>query len=302
MIIYKKIKTKYYTVISIFGITFPVRIDLHSLLTDIDNTTKKTASIIKIANDIFYNAQIYTHLDNEYANTFLKFKQVNRGEDIYIIASGPSAINFSSKSCGKYIAINGAARLLNYKFDYIFLTDLLKQNVETNDFIDVRRDVTKFYAVLPQRRASQVEKADNSGKIPQNRMIESGAIPFYLEDVFANKWATDLAHEPFGDFGGSVFSALQFALYTYPRRIFLVGCDCTNGYAYKTSYVGDNSGKIRFFKMFKIFAESEYPNIEIISVNPVGLKGLFHDVYTESFLNDHSEIDRKTVEILQQGE
>lgn len=43
-----------------------------------------------------------------------------------------------------------------------------------------------------------------------------------------------------------------------------------------------------------------YPDMEIISVNPVGLKGLFRDVYTESYLNDHPEIDRKTVEILKE--
>ena len=48
----------------------------------------------------------------------------------------------------------------------------------------------------------------------------------------------------------------------------------------------------------KKFAEVYYPETEIISVNPIGLKGLFRDVYTESFLTEHPEIDKKTVEIL----
>ncbi len=51
----------------------------------------------------------------------------------------------------------------------------------------------------------------------------------------------------------------------------------------------------------KGFAKTYYPETEIISVNPVGLKGLFHDVYTESYLNEHSEIDRNDVELLREG-
>ena len=39
------------------------------------------------------------------------------------------------------------------------------------------------------------------------------------------------------------------------------------------------------------------PDIEIISINPVGLKGLFHDVYTEEYLIDHPEINREEIEI-----
>ena len=52
---------------------------------------------------------------------------------------------------------------------------------------------------------------------------ESGAYAFLFEDIFQNKWAVDLETEPFGDFGGSVFTALQFLLYTNPKRIYLVG-------------------------------------------------------------------------------
>ena len=35
---------------------------------------------------------------------------------------------------------------------------------------------------------------------------------------------------------GTTFSALQFILHGNPKRIFLVGCDCSAGYAYG----GDN--------------------------------------------------------------
>ena len=41
--------------------------------------------------------------------------------------------------------------------------------------------------------------------------------------------------------------------------------------------------------------------MEIISVNPVGLKGMFHDMYTESYLDAHPEIDRERCEVLDQS-
>ena len=41
-----------------------------------------------------------------------------------------------------------------------------------------------------------------------------------------------------------------------------------------------------------------YPSIEVISINPVGLKGVFRDVYTESYVEAHPEIRQAGGEIL----
>lgn len=41
----------------------------------------------------------------------------------------------------------------------------------------------------------------------------------------------------------------------------------------------------------KTFVENFYPETEIISINPVGLWGLFRDVYTEEFLATQTELD-----------
>ena len=48
----------------------------------------------------------------------------------------------------------------------------------------------------------------------------------------------------------------------------------------------------------KKFSALHYPDMEIISVNPVGLKGMFHDVYTQSYLDAHPELSRSDFEIL----
>ncbi len=248
--------------------------------------------------DIFFNMQILSQVSYYHRQVFPPYKRKYENTSVVIVASGPTVHYYKYLHSYPHIAINGSVRCNNIPFDYVFLTDLLKANIETNDIIDAYPNAIKFYALLPNRRSIEIQQFPNSGRIPQHRIYESGAIPFILEDVWANKWAVELACEPFGDFGGSIFSALQFALYTNPQKIFLVGADCSNNYFYKTNFESDNSSKVKSFTRFKSFQELIYPNVEIISVNPVGLKGMFRDVYTASFLAEHPEIDRNSVEIL----
>ena len=89
------------------------------------------------------------------------------------------------------------------------------------------------------------------------------------------------------DFGSVAFAALHFSLFTYPKRIYLVGCDTSQaGHFYdkpqSRSSLDVRNVKIGYARM-KMFARLYYPDTEIISVNPVGLKGLFRDVYTDSY-------------------
>ena len=50
--------------------------------------------------------------------------------------------------------------------------------------------------------------------------------------------------------------------------------------------------------MLKNIISNLYPKTEIISVNPVGLKGLFKDVYTQSYVDEHPELLNENIEIL----
>ena len=62
---------------------------------------------------------------------------------------------------------------------------------------------------------------------------------------------------------------------------------------------------ILFWSQLKDFAACYYPDVEIISVNPVGLRGIFKDVWTESYLAEHPEIRDELgdkIEILQTKE
>lgn len=84
-----------------------------------------------------------------------------------------------------------------------------------------------------------------------------------------------------------------------------MGNDCSDGeIAYHSDRAPANinhSGKIRCYRSLKKFVTSTYPDIQIVSINPVGLKGMFRDVYTRSFLQKHPEINPATVKIFEEG-
>ena len=52
------------------------------------------------------------------------------------------------------------------------------------------------------------------------------------------------------------------------------------------------------WKKVKDFVAMFYPDVEIISINPVGLKGLFKDVYTKEYLKTMPNIDTENINIL----
>ena len=102
---------------------------------------------------------------------------------------------------------------------------------------------------------------------------------------------------PLADFYSVSFGALQFAIWTHPKRIYLVGLDTVPNGSFDGRQNSYNfSEMLHGYLLFKEFIAMRFPEIDIISVNPIGLKGLFHDVYTSSYLSQHKEI--QNVEIL----
>jgi hypothetical protein len=91
--------------------------------------------------------------------------------------------------------------------------------------------------------------------------------------------------QPLADCGSVVFSALQFALWLNPRKLYLVGCDCSHGgYFYKDGNAENKNSNtleidrvVQGYIWFKKFAQRYYPETELVSINPVGLRGIFLD-------------------------
>lgn len=220
-----------------------------------------------------------------HTRTFIKFKGVHEGRDIVLVASGVTADKYKPKQGVIHIGVNRSFQIGDYRIpmDYIFIQDFSGKTPEYIDDLDnYRKDkCKKFYGLT-------LEWDNNPNRvIPESHAIRAKAFRYRTDwaniEGFEPQFAYDISTQPLACFGSIVFPALQFALWTYPKRIYLVGCDCTtSGYAYdkdsKNFLIPNNI--IKAYKKFKEFSSRYYPDIEIVSINPVGLKGIFKEEWT----------------------
>lgn len=212
--------------------------------------------------------------------TFRKYKGINRGKDIVVIATGPSFNDYKPIENTINIGVNKAIFSNKVNLDYFFAIDYYVTKPYLKDLIKYT-NVKKFYGIMPLRPYGY-KRVDNSIQIiPEDIIMEQGAEKFYVYQKFPInpcRFNTDIDKTWLVDGGSSIFSAMQFALYTIPKRIYIVGCDCSSGH-FDGKKTGDYSHMIKTWKELKKFADVFYPDTEIISVNPVGLKGIFTDLY-----------------------
>ena len=237
-------------------------------------------------NDLMYRMFVFMNRNIEkkistavlHQNTFARFKAIHSGQDIVIVATGPSLKKFKPIKNAIYIGVNSAFKYKKIKFDYLFAQDYLG----CKDYIDEMDEYTghhcvKFYGLTTE--------FDDEWKrvIPESYAIKANALRYRTdwEDVngpFECKFAYDISTMSLGCFGSIVFPAIQFALWTNPKRIYLVGCDCSNFGHFDETASEDLRRLIDPWKKLKSFAKTYYPETEIISINPVGLRGMFKDL------------------------
>lgn len=216
-------------------------------------------------------------------NTFLKYKGIHSGRDIVIVGTGPTLDKYEPIENALHIGVNRAIFCEKIKLDYLFIQDYFEDLQDSADAY-CGNNCKKFYGYhyMPQIPA-----------IPEKNAAKANAERYYFIDLpmphqTLLPFPMDISTAPFGTFSSVILPAIQFALYTQPRRIFIVGCDCTNlGYC---STIKNSTTKEPKFPLsvnrliygwteIKKFAERFYPETEIISINPIGLKGLFHDIF-----------------------
>ena len=225
---------------------------------------------------------ISTMLMHQRAFSPLKGKAA--GRDVVIVAGGPTAAKFSPIPGAIYIGVNRAYKLDRIDFDYLFWQDF--GAVRGRDTLDELRDYGKGRCVKFIGLAGE-DNWNSDLVFPESYVQEIGAFRYRVVEGTLERFAFDLSAQPLADCGSVVFSALQFALWMNPKRLYLVGCDCSHGgYFYKggnVSSTGANTLELdrvmQGYVWLKQFAQRYYPETEIVSINPVGLKGLFIDQY-----------------------
>lgn len=217
--------------------------------------------------------------------TFSRYRCCNKGFSSVLIATGPT-INDSPHICDgvKCLGVNRAIMMEQFKLNYFFASDYLA----VKSYIDIAFDYgcINFFGLYTQQRWEYLT-------IPNWVAEKAHAERFYREGRRANVYQ-DISCFPLADYGSITHAALNFLLYTHPRRIYLIGCDTSNNGYYEKNITQLpmhletlREGYVKLKEMRDIY----YPDVEIISVNPIGLRGLFRDVYTQSYLAKHPEIE-----------
>lgn len=282
--------------ITIFGLPIYYKDRTYEVLIEVINYRIKCVSqqlseqqkINGLINRKLSNLKCTIEAQKMHEKTFGSYKNTFKGKNVVLVCSGPTAKNYKMIDNAIHIGVNGAIYLENIKLDYVFAQDYTIHQLNNETLIEdviaySGNNCKKFLGIIPDDRLRAVYR--HVERIPLRLIDKENISQYLLEDWNMHSIAYDLSKEPLGDFCGTVFSALQFILYTHPQRLYLVGWDCGAGYAYnKNQYAGSANYQIDILKRYFLpFIRVNYPDVEIISVNPVGLKGIFNDVYTSEY-------------------
>lgn len=244
---------------------------------------------------------------DQHKKVFPQFKNIHKCKKVAIVGAAPSLQHYTPIKDLIHISLNRVFTFNKIKFDYIFAVDYKGIKDYVKELIEYK--CTKFLG-----------QYINSGmavemKIPEYIIEDANAYKFYSDNKYfkiKTQIYQDISSAPLMDFYSIAFCALHFAFWTHPKTIYIIGCDCSpNGYFDKSKQRESNaklkeifSVVINGYKKLKDFRDSYYPDVEIISVNPVGLRGMFRDVYTQSYLDANPDIAEElgsNIEILDEN-
>lgn len=286
-----------------------MRIEFVQKIIDVIRNKKKrilknaqNASMGDILNKIAELEYVHIPAQSTHKETFAKYKGIYRGKEIVLFGSGATIQQYTKQENAIQVGVNHTFSLDFLELDYLFVQDYLNISTDKNNNIQKLADnyragkCKKFYGI-------HFEEA----RIPEINALNANAERYYFIDheVPTTRYATfssDITTRPLNEWSSVIFAALEFILYTHPKRIYIAGCDCSStGHIHWDDYNLSNHEEnllLYGWKTMKKFINSNYPDIEVISINPVGLKGMFKDVYTRKYVDAHPELLKENVEII----
>ena len=234
---------------------------------------------------------------NHHSKIFPQFKNINRNKTVAIVATGKTMSYYKQNDNIVNIGVNAACLREDIDFSYWFAIDY-SATKNLMDFLKLK----KYYKFFGQCSSSLT---DHCFRKIKNDEFEYYFFPDSLIDDMPNSFKfyidhpsleinRDIETQAMPDLSSCVFSALRFALYTGTKKIYLVGCDASlNGYFdknYKQIESWSPENVLRGWYIYKEFLDIFYPDVEIISINPVGLKGIFKDIYTKNYIENNIEL------------
>lgn len=252
-----------------------------------------------------------------------------KGRNVIVYGSGPSLNFFDSKKYFSedtvHMGVNGQINNQNLKLDYFFAGDyvaMCKNNITPELLKEKNAAGTKICLTRKVEVDSSNVKSDRF--IPDSYMSELGSILNLL--YYTNDYEKAIQNNHLK----LLFSArsigqipLLISLFCGAARIYLVGfdqggavyadgrkrgsCEVVENDDSEVSNADDNKKTgtdvraIQGYKQVKTIKRKLNLKTEILSVNPVNMKGIFNDVYTHEFVKEKclSEDDCKLLTPLQ---
>ena len=243
------------------------------------NQNNQIKDLIILANRQRYFNVLLNMAININTKTFQEYKNINKGKEVVLVATGSTLNNFIPLDNKIYLGVNYAYFYDKIKLDYLFMQD--NRNNRLKSVIDAlkhNKNIEIFCGVYGMN--------DFKGQISEQDCIDINAKRYVLNDTFDYKlyeFEYDICSVPLYGSYSIAMAAMQFILWTNPSKIYLVGCDNSQtGYFYNSK--NDLNYNIMYtgWEKLKTFKDVFYPHTEIISINPIGLKGLFNkDIYTK---------------------
>lgn len=214
------------------------------------------------------------------------FSDINEGKRAVLLATGPTLSDFDLRNIDKLeidivCGVKQAIKLPGLTYlDYYFFSD-----INSRSFPDLL-DLYNGKVFVKTKFAITLCDGKNDGRIIDGETASKyfGAFPLEISDT--REFTTKIDGFCLAK-SSIVFPAVQFLLFTGVTRLYLVGCDCTNYLSFLEPDKQKQSahknkfpeGMISMWKKFRLFVKKCYPDVKIISVNPVALKGIFLDIY-----------------------
>ena len=229
-------------------------------------------------------------------HSFLKdYQDIHLGNQAILFCTGPSILDYKEPKFLKTAIKVGVNKIYNHpisnELNYYFFGSHYHIDADHKKSVDKLSKDNKNMIMFSSTFTAKFGDGRETGlgNINFESALKINALPIEIGSPGSGPglgWVKDIHMYPF--FGGTIaFPAIQFLLYTGVKEIYLVGCDLGNSnrhfYNSKNSTL-QNDHASSFYKngwsTLNEFIKNNYKDVKIYSINPVGLKGMFEDVYT----------------------
>jgi len=289
---------------SIMDFSAEIKCELRRLVAQ---NRRQSEQIQQLYKDLSTLIQSIPAVVETHKHTFGKYKDIHKGKTVVICTPGPTLNQYQYNSSYIHIGVNSVIFNDKIKLDFYFNQHIPSEYDFEENGLDIQPIARQRYMEFFSKQKCIQFLGQRIGEDwiispPFGEYSDPNYNVYYTSDIEATHWFCEDIR--YGFLYGStsiIFPALQFALFTNPQRIFIVGSDgydASRENYYSRQIEDEQDERItrsrkegvllyvnkkieEIYKELRKFAMVRYPDTEIIMVNPVHFKGIFKETITD---------------------